>query len=57
VSDLVLDTHALVWWLEGNRKLPPALRAMLDNLDVNVYLTAIVKKPNWWIYAPKAGRA
>lgn len=26
----VLDTHALVWWVEGSRRLPAAVRKVLD---------------------------
>lgn len=26
----VLDTHVLVWWIEGSRKLPSSTRRLLD---------------------------
>jgi PIN domain nuclease of toxin-antitoxin system len=42
MSEIVLDTHVLVWWLEANRKLPASVRAMLDNKELDLHLAAIV---------------
>jgi len=28
---LLLDTHALLWWLAGDERLPPGIRAHLDD--------------------------
>lgn len=27
---MVIDSHALLWWLEGDRRLPPVVRERLD---------------------------
>lgn len=27
---IVLDTHALIWWVAGEKKLPPSTRRLLD---------------------------
>jgi len=27
---IVLDTHALIWWVSGSRKLPPVTKQLLD---------------------------
>jgi len=29
VASLLLDTHALLWWLDGDERLPPAVRAAI----------------------------
>jgi PIN domain nuclease of toxin-antitoxin system len=42
MSELVLDTHVLVWWLEGNPKLSASVRAMLDKTELDLHLAAIV---------------
>jgi PIN domain nuclease of toxin-antitoxin system len=39
---LVLDTHVVVWWLEGNSKLSSPVRASLENNDLDLHLPAIV---------------
>lgn len=31
MNHFVLDTHVLVWWIEGNSKLPPTIAAQLDD--------------------------
>ena len=37
---LLLDTHALIWWLDGNTSLSMTARgAILDNRD-NIYVSA-----------------
>jgi PIN domain nuclease of toxin-antitoxin system len=42
MSELVLDTHVLVWWLEANDKLPASVRTLLDNKELDLHLAAIV---------------
>jgi len=42
MSELVLDTHVLVWWLEGNPKLPASVRALLDDEQFDLHLAAII---------------
>ena len=39
----LLDTHAWIWWIEGDRRLPRRLRDTLDQLprDERPYLSAI----------------
>jgi PIN domain nuclease of toxin-antitoxin system len=40
---LLLDTHALIWWLEGNTRLPPRCRAAIADArnDVRVSVASI----------------
>jgi PIN domain nuclease of toxin-antitoxin system len=38
--NLLLDTHVLIWALDRPERLPPALRAELENADVEVYFSA-----------------
>ncbi|MGD0387550.1 MAG: PIN domain-containing protein [Tepidisphaeraceae bacterium] len=42
MSEMVLDTHVLVWWLEANHRLPASVRALLDNKELDLHLAAIV---------------
>jgi PIN domain nuclease of toxin-antitoxin system len=42
MSELVLDTHVLVWWFEANHKLPASVRTLLDNKELDLHLIAIV---------------
>jgi PIN domain nuclease of toxin-antitoxin system len=37
---LLLDTHALIWWLAGDRQLPNAARDAISNDDNTVYVSA-----------------
>ncbi len=37
---LLLDTHALVWWLANDRKLSATARAAIEESDVAVYVSA-----------------
>ncbi len=36
---LLLDTHALIWWLAGNPKLPPLAREAMED-DANEVLVS-----------------
>ncbi|MDP9036668.1 MAG: type II toxin-antitoxin system VapC family toxin [Myxococcota bacterium] len=38
---LLLDTHALIWALEGSRRLSAVARAMLENTDNLVLVSAV----------------
>jgi PIN domain nuclease of toxin-antitoxin system len=36
---LLLDTHVLLWTLEGDRRLPPRVRDLIDNVENEVYVS------------------
>lgn len=37
---VLLDTHALLWWLFDDPKLPPAARAVIASADTTVLVSA-----------------
>ena len=37
---LLLDTHAFLWWLEGNARLPVAVRHAIEDADNGVIVSA-----------------
>ncbi|SOD95149.1 type II toxin-antitoxin system VapC family toxin [Caenispirillum bisanense] len=37
---LLLDTHALIWWLAADRQLSPAVVRLLDDPDNVIYVSA-----------------
>lgn len=37
---LLLDTHALLWWLDGDRRLPPRVRTLLGDGANEVLVSA-----------------
>ena len=37
---LLLDTHAFLWWLAGNRRLSPAARRAVDDTSNDVVVSA-----------------
>lgn len=37
---VLVDTHAFLWWLAGNPRLPEAARAVIDDSDNNVLVSA-----------------
>jgi PIN domain nuclease of toxin-antitoxin system len=37
---LLLDTHALLWWLDGDRRLPPRVRALIGEPTNEVLVSA-----------------
>lgn len=37
---LLLDTHALLWWLEGNRRLSPKARRAVEDESNHVFVSA-----------------
>jgi PIN domain nuclease of toxin-antitoxin system len=38
---LLLDTHALIWWLAGDRQLPHRAGDAIGNEDNTVYVSAV----------------
>lgn len=38
---LLLDTHVFLWFISGDRRLPPAVRETLQDLDNEVYLSVV----------------
>ena len=40
VEPLLLDTHALLWWLDGDEALPPAARDAIGERDRAVHVSA-----------------
>lgn len=38
--DLLLDTHALLWWLDGDTRLPAGIRKRLTDPDQTVFVSA-----------------
>ena len=36
----LLDTHALIWWVERDERITPALRQRLDDPDEDVFVSA-----------------
>lgn len=45
----VIDTHALIWFLEGNQRLGTQVQAILSNLDRQLVLPAIALAEAAWI--------
>jgi PIN domain nuclease of toxin-antitoxin system len=37
---VLLDTHALLWWLDGDRRLPSRVRRILANSETIVFVSA-----------------
>ena len=37
---LLLDTHAFLWWLDGDRRLPPRVRRRISAPDTTVFVSA-----------------
>jgi PIN domain nuclease of toxin-antitoxin system len=46
----LLDTHALIWWVEGDARITPKLRRMLGQPGEDVYVSAATA----WEIATKA---
>ena len=38
---LLLDTHAFLWWLAGDRKLPRRARTAIEDPDAVVFVSAV----------------
>jgi PIN domain nuclease of toxin-antitoxin system len=39
--DILLDTVTFLWWMEGNRRIPPSIVASLRDTDNRVFLSAV----------------
>ena len=37
----LLDTHALIWWVDGDKRITPALRRRLDDPNEDVHVSAV----------------
>ena len=37
---LLLDTHALLWWLDGDERLSPSARSLIGDENTVVYVSA-----------------
>ena len=46
----LLDTHALIWWVEGDKRITPALRQRLGDSEEDVFVSAA----SAWEIATKA---
>lgn len=46
----LLDTHALIWWVEGDPRITPRLRALLGSAEEDVFVSAATA----WEIATKA---
>ena len=40
MNQVLLDTHALVWWLEGREKLSARARRAIEDSDTTVFVSA-----------------
>lgn len=49
----IVDTHALVWFLEGNRRLSAAAKAILTDSTAHLVIPAIVLAEAAYLYAHK----
>jgi len=39
--DILLDTHAVLWFLEGNEKMPYTARDTICNAENNIYVSIV----------------
>lgn len=39
--NLLLDTHSLIWWFDGNKRLGAGARAILRQPGANVWVSAV----------------
>jgi PIN domain nuclease of toxin-antitoxin system len=37
---LLLDTHALLWWFDGDRKLSRSVRRLIEEQECTIYVSA-----------------
>jgi PIN domain nuclease of toxin-antitoxin system len=38
---ILLDSHALAWFLLGDKRLPPRLRTEIENIEADVFVSAV----------------
>lgn len=36
---LLIDTHALIWFINDNEKLPPKTKQIIENKDNDIYVS------------------
>ncbi|MBX3167964.1 MAG: type II toxin-antitoxin system VapC family toxin [Candidatus Eremiobacteraeota bacterium] len=41
MKDFLLDTHVLLWWAEGSKKLSAEHRAIIEDLDSRLWLSVV----------------
>jgi len=39
--NLLLDTHTLIWWFDGNKRLGASARRILEQREANVWVSAV----------------
>jgi PIN domain nuclease of toxin-antitoxin system len=39
--NLLLDTHAVLWWFNGDRSLSPAARAAIEQAENDIFVSAV----------------
>ena len=39
--DLLLDTHFVLWFAEGNKKFPKSLLALIDDTENNIFVSDV----------------
>lgn len=49
MQEFLLDTHTLIWYLEGSSRLPYNVRELLSGGDVRLFVSAA----SWWELALK----
>ncbi len=48
--EALLDTHALIWWVTGDKRISPRLRRLIGDAETDVYVSAATA----WEIAAKA---
>ena len=38
---VLLDTHILLWWLKGDRKLPDDAANIIENSDNDIFISTV----------------
>ena len=39
---ILFDTHIYFWWVTGDRKLPPAMRRMVEDSSIEALMSAVI---------------
>ena len=50
----LLDTHALIWWVDGDKRLTPARRRCLDDPNEDVHVSAVSAWEIALLYPPSS---
>lgn len=40
-TDLILDTHIWIWWIEQNNRLPVQLKAIIEDNDTTIAISTV----------------